>query len=91
MVGNINIKNKQNSFNHLQLAFLLHVCPKDNTKKLAVIVKKLILPAGLVNEKSLPIHTAATVSLLSTQFHTLSKEDKREKSLTIYPIFLLAT
>ena len=40
MVGNKNTKNKQNSFNHLQLAFLLHVCPKDNNKKkLAVIIK----------------------------------------------------
>ena len=54
MVGNKNTKNKQNSFNHLQMAFLLHVCPKDNnTKKLAV---------------------TATASLLSTQFHTLSKK-----------------
>ena len=41
MIGNKNTKNKQNSSNHFQLAFLLHVCPKDKNskKKLTVTIK----------------------------------------------------
>lgn len=81
MVGNKNTKNKQNSFNHLQLAVFLARMLKTNEQSL---LKWLILPAGLVNEKSLSIHTAAIVSSAFTYFHRRYKEDKHEKLPTIY-------